>query len=226
LKKTNRWRFFGDNWENHAEKIKKYWEEVVTENDWVLMPGDFSWATYLKGTYKDFEYLNKLPGKKLLLKGNHDYWWATLGAMRKYLKENNFEDIDFIYNNSYLYEDRIIAGTRGWAVGENSRAGHPSASTDNKMFKRENARLELSIEDGIKKYGDDKEIIVCMHFPPFSNTEQIDMNFISTMKKYNVKTCIYGHIHGEFDSAVIGNMQGIEFKLVSSDYLDFRLMKI
>jgi len=217
---------FGGNWENHAEKIEQYWREVVAENDLVLMPGDFSWAMYLKDTYKDFEYLNKLPGKKLLLKGNHDYWWTTLGAMRKYLKENNFENIDFIYNNSYLYEGKIIAGTRGWAVGEGFHTRPTRISEDNKMFKRENIRLELSIKDGLQKYGADKEIIVCMHFPPFNHIEQADMNFISTMKKYNVKMCIYGHIHGDFNSAVTGNMHGIDFKLVSSDYLDFKVIGI
>ena len=217
---------FGDNWENHAEKIEKNWREVVKDYDLVLMPGDFSWAMYLKDAYKDFEYLNKLSGKKLLLKGNHDYWWSTLKSMRKHLEENNFENIDFIYNNSYLFEDKIIAGTRGWAVGAGPCACPSQTATDNKMFKRENMRLELSIKDGVQKYGEDKEIIVCMHYPPFNNMEQMDMNFVSTMKKYNVKTCIYGHIHGTFDNVATEKIQGIDFKLVSSDYLDFKLIRI
>ena len=92
---------FGMNWENHFNKIKEDWESKVSNEDIVLLPGDFSWATYLNDTYEEFEYLNRLPGKKLLLKGNHDYWWTTLTSMRKFLKENNFENIDFIYNNSY-----------------------------------------------------------------------------------------------------------------------------
>ena len=91
---------FGDNWENHAEKIKKAWVEKVKENDTVLIPGDFSWETYLEDTYKDFAYLDSLPGKKILLKGNHDYWWTTVTNIRKYLKENNFNTIDILYNNS------------------------------------------------------------------------------------------------------------------------------
>lgn len=180
---------FGVNWEYHTEKIKQNWNKIVEKNDLVLLPGDFSWAMYLEETYKDFEYLNNLPGKKLLLKGNHDYWWTTLKKMREYLKENKFENIDFIYNNSYMYENKIIVGTRGWQEGENKN--------DVKMIKRENLRLKLSLESGIKQYGEEKEVIVCMHYPPFNNYEQIDMSFINTMKNYNVKTCIYGHLHGE-----------------------------
>ena len=93
---------FGDNWNNHEEKIKKDWMSKVTENDLVILPGDFSWATYIQDTDKDFEYLNSLPGKKLLLKGNHDYWWTTLNKMREFVKNNNFHDIDFLYNNSLI----------------------------------------------------------------------------------------------------------------------------
>ena len=171
---------FGVNWENHEEKIKTDWLKKVKNDDLVLLPGDFSWAMYLHDTYQDFEYLNSLPGKKLLLKGNHDYWWTTLKKMREYLKENKFENIDFIYNNSYLFEDKIIVGTRGWQDDDNTQ--------DKKILKRENIRLELSIKDGIEKYGEDKEIIVCMHYSPFNNYKESEMNFIATMKKYNVKT--------------------------------------
>ena len=183
------------------------------------MPGDFSWAMYLQDTYQDFEYLHNLPGKKLLLKGNHDYWWTTLKKMREYLKENEFENIDFIYNNSYLFEDKIIVGTRGWQDDDNTQ--------DKKILKRENIRLELSIKDGIEKYGEDKEIIVCMHYPPFNNYKESEMNFIATMKKYNVKTCIYGHLHGEAGKeAKQGEIDGIDFKLASCDQVEFKLQKI
>ena len=208
---------FGETWENHAEKIKENWIKKVKQDDLVLLPGDFSWAMYLEDTYKDFGYLNTLPGKKLLLKGNHDYWWTTLKKMRTYLEENNFKDIDFVYNNSYLYDDKIIVGTRGWQDDNNK--------DDKKIIKRENLRLELSIQDGIKKYGEQKEIIVCMHYPPFNKYEEKEMNFIKTMKKYNVTTCIYGHLHGEnaHKEAKQGIIEGIDFKLVSSDYTKFDL---
>ena len=182
---------FGIKWENHAEKIKNNWIEKVKDNDTVILPGDFSWATYLEETYNDFKYLNSLPGKKILLKGNHDYWWTTVTSMKRYLKENNFENIDFLFNNSFLIENKIIAGTRGWVNTFHSEENY-------KILKRENDRLKISLESGIKKFGEDKEIIVFMHYPPFyKETVPEEIDFRKTMEKYNVKKCYYGHLHTE-----------------------------
>ena len=103
-------------WDDYENRIAEDWNKKVSDEDLVLLPGDFSWELRLQNTYKDFEYLSNLPGKKLLLKGNHDYWWTTLKSMRDYLKQNNYNNIDFIYNNSYEYENKIIAGTRGWNI--------------------------------------------------------------------------------------------------------------
>lgn len=213
---------FGDNWNGHADKIRKNWMEKVNKEDFVVLPGDFSWAMYLKDTYKDFEYLEKLPGNKILLKGNHDYWWSGLSKMNEYLKENNFNNINFLYNNSYLVEDTIIAGTRGWNLTD---------SEDNeKMLNRECIRLKLSLEDGINKFGRNKEIIVFMHYPPISKagiSNGYTKKYISIMKEYGVKKCYYGHLHGTSHSeAIEGNVDGIKFYLVSSDYLDFDLVKV
>lgn len=213
---------FGDNWNGHTDKIRKNWMEKVNKEDFVVLPGDFSWAMYLKDTYKDFEYLEKLPGNKILLKGNHDYWWSGLSKMNEYLKENNFNNINFLYNNSYLVEDTIIAGTRGWNLTD---------SEDNeKMLNRECIRLKLSLEDGINKFGRNKEIIVFMHYPPISKagiSNGYTKKYISIMKEYGVKKCYYGHLHGTSHSeAIEGNVDGIEFYLVSSDYLDFDLVKV
>lgn len=213
---------FGDNWENHEEKIKEDWIKKVKEEDLVVLPGDFSWAMYLSRTDEDFRYLNQLPGKKLLLKGNHDYWWTTLKSMRNFIEENNFENIDFIYNNSYEYEDTVIIGTRGWSLTDDSE--------DKKMIKREAIRLELSIQDALNKYGDDKEIMAFMHYPPISRTN-LDKNeaneFIRIIQKYDIKQCYYGHLHGNsIEEAIEGKHFGIEFKLISADGLDFKLLKI
>ncbi len=212
---------FGNNWESHAEKIKSNWLEKVKEEDTVILPGDFSWATYLEETYEDFKFLNDLPGKKIMSKGNHDYWWCTLTSMKKFLKENEFNNIEFLYNNSYLIEDKIIVGTRGWINSWRSQENY-------KILKRENDRLILSIEDGLKKYGNDKEIIAFIHYPPFYKEnvpEEID--FIKTLNKYNIKKCYYAHLHGDsHKEAVEGNVNEIDFKLVSSDYLNFDLLKI
>lgn len=211
---------FGTIWENYEEKIKENWINKITDDDLVLLPGDFSWAMYLKDTVKDFEYLSKLPGKKLLLKGNHDYWWTTLTSMRNFLKDNKFENIDFIYNNSYEYEGNIIVGTRGWILSDNSE--------DKRLVKRELLRLELSIQDGIKKYGNEKPIIVCMHYPPvLKNSNYGRTEFTEVMKKYNVKKCIYGHLHGTSQTDVVeGIIEGIDYKMVSCDYTKFELIRI
>ena len=203
---------FGQNWQNYEDKIKQDWLLKVKPDDLVMLPGDFSWSMYLEETEKDFEFINNLPGKKILLKGNHDYWWTTLTSMRKYLKENNFNNIDFIYNNSYCYENYIIVGTRGWSMMEEGDTA--------KMVQREMARLELSLNDGIKKYGNDKQFIVCMHYPPMNE-------FLNIMRKYDVKICLYGHLHGAQQAEVKeGIVEGVNLKMVSSDYLKFKLEKI
>lgn len=214
---------FGDNWENHEEKIRKDWIEKVKEEDLVVLPGDFSWSMHLPDTDQDFEYLAQLPGKKLLLKGNHDYWWTTVTSMRNFLETKEFKNIDFLFNNAYEFENYIIAGTRGWSLTEESEE-------DKRLLKREMLRLELSIQEGIKKYGEDKEIIVFMHYPPINknNIIQNEMNdFIRIMKQYHVKKCYYGHLHSiSIREAVEGDHFGIDFKLVSADGLDFKLLKI
>lgn len=213
---------FGDNWTNHEEKIKQNWLEKVKPDDTVILPGDFSWATYLEDTKLDFEYLNNLPGKKILLKGNHDYWWTTLTSMRKFISDNNFENIDFLYNNSYLVEDKIIVGTRGWVLQDTEES--------RKMINRENERLKLSLKNAIENFGEDKEIIVFMHYPPLSSKNLLNnlhLEFYKTMKQFDVKRCYYGHLHGNSHmDAIEGEIGGIDFNLVSADYLDFKVQKI
>lgn len=209
---------FGQNWQNYEEKVKQDWQKNVTENDIIILPGDFSWAMYLEETEKDFKFINDLPGKKILLKGNHDYWWSTVTSMKKYLKEKGFTNIDFLYNNSYEFENKIIVGTRGWSISEEQE--------DIRLTKREADRLELSIKDGIAKYGENKEIIAFMHYPPITKN-YINTDYIKIMKKYNIKKCFYGHLHGSsIQDAIEGMIDGIQFKLVSSDGLNFKLLKI
>lgn len=215
---------FGENWDNHEEKIKQDWLSKVKEEDLVVLLGDFSWETYLEETDKDFGYLNNLPGKKVLLKGNHDYWWTTVTSMRNFIKENKYENIDFIYNTSYEFEDVIIAGTRGWSLIEDS-------ADRERMINRECARLELSLKDAMQKNVDgEKEIIVFIHYPPIINENLVqnrESEFIKVMKKYNVKRCYYAHLHaGSIKDAIEGEHFGIQFKLVSADGVDFKLVKV
>lgn len=211
---------FGSNWENHTEKIKKDWISKINDNDTVVLNGDFSWAMKLEDTLPDFKYLNELPGKKILLKGNHDYWWTTVTNMRKFLLDNKIINIDFLYNNSFEIENKIICGTRGWAINTEE------AVNNVKITNRECNRLKLSIEDGISKYGVNKEIIVFLHYPPVT-LGNIETSFIQILKQYNIKRCYYGHLHGKsIKDAINGYIDGIELKLISADGVDFKLQKI
>ena len=211
---------FGNNWTNHEAKIREDWISKVKGDDLVLLPGDFSWAMNLEDSYKDFEYLNSLPGRKIMLKGNHDYWWNSLKKLKEFLDKNEFKNIDFLYNNAFEFENKIIVGTRGWNLISNDE-------NNEKVLRRELIRLELSITKGTESFGEDKEIIVCMHYPPTNKSLLENSEFIKLMQKYNVTKCIYGHLHGEsHKDAVEGYIGGIDVKLVSSDYLEFKLCEV
>lgn len=139
----------------------------------------------IEDAIEEFKYIENLNGKKIMLKGNHDYWWQTVSKMKKFLGENNFTTIEFLFNNSYYHENYIIAGTKG--------CNEIDEQNTKKILNRELSRLEFSIKNGIDNFGEDKEIIVFMHYPPFT----LNNEFIEMMKKYNVKKCIYGHLHGD-----------------------------
>lgn len=211
---------FGDRWQNYMEKTKIFWNETVKPEDYVVVPGDISWATYLKEAYNDFEYIENLPGKKIILKGNHDYWWTTTRKLNAYVKENGFNTIKFVHNNCFIAEEYAICGTRGWKCP----GDEDFKEDDEKIYAREVQRLDISLSSYIKTIPDtgSKTIIVALHYMPF-NSKKEGSGFTDLMKKYNVKKCIYGHLHGEgAKNAVIGEIDGIEYKLVSADYLNFR----
>ena len=215
---------FGENWKNHEEKIKQDWLKKVKEDDTVILAGDFSWAMNFDDALPDFEYLNKLPGKKILLKGNHDYWWKTVTSMRNALKQNKINNIDFLYNNAYEIEGKIICGTRGWSLSIEE------LEQNKKIIDREAIKLKLSIEDGILKYGKEKEMIAFFHYPPILDADIIKQHitpFMDIIHQYGIKKCYYGHLHGTtIKDAVIGCINGIELNLISADSLDFKLIKI
>ncbi len=209
---------FGKAWENYVERLADNWQSKIADSDIVVLPGDFSWATYLEQSVRDFEYLNKLNGRKILLKGNHDYWWTTMNKLREFMRNNGFDSIDFLQNNSFMYEDIAICGTRGWI--------NPSwdnfVEEDRKIFDREVLRLELSLNSA-SNY---KEIYVFTHYPPISISQERN-EFIDMMKKYPVTKCIYGHLHSaSHKNAVEGIVDEIEYKLVSGDYLGFNPIKL
>lgn len=208
---------FGENWKDHEKKIADNWKKTINDEDLVVLPGDFSWAMNIKNTIDDFKYLNDLPGKKILTKGNHDYWWTTLKSMNNFLAEQKIKNISFILNNAIEYDKYIIIGTRGWPF-ENSEKGY-------KMLKRELARLENSIAYAKTYFDNKKEIICALHYPPITKLmldNNIKSDYLEILKKYSINKCIYGHLHGQSHiDAVEGMIEGIELKLVSCDYLNF-----
>lgn len=206
---------FGKMWDNYEQRIKQNWIETVRADDTVIIPGDISWGMTLREALPDFRFIDELPGKKIFLRGNHDYYFSTKNKIDNFLKENKIETLKLLHNNAYEIEGIIIAGSRGWGKTENS-----NNELDEKIIKREENRLILSLESA-KKISNNKEIICALHFPPFIG------RFQEIMKEYGVKKCVYGHLHGYGHSLVKeGNVDGIEYIMVGCDYNDFKLRKI
>ena len=207
---------FGERWSNHVEKLTKNWNETVSEDDVVVIPGDISWAINFDEAKADFEYINKLNGTKIISKGNHDYWWSTLSKLNAFLAENNFDTIKFLHNNHYSYENYGICGTRGWI-------NETSVPADAKVLAREAQRLEVSIKSALNE---NLEPIVFLHYPPvFGNESNYDI--LDVMYKYNVKECYYGHLHGNAHKyAICGEREGINFNLIAADFVQFCPKKV
>ncbi len=212
---------FGESWENYVEKLEHNWKESVKDDDTVVLPGDFSWAMHLREAVNDFKFIESLPGRKILLRGNHDYWWDTLSKLERFKKENGFESVHFLQNNYFSYGDVAICGTRFWTCpGENGLSAE-----DEKIYRRELIRAELTLENA-KKDGF-SEIIFFTHYPPVNQDGKVDDEFLKLMKKYEVKRVVYGHIHGAGKKyAFTGEYDSIKFDLVSCDFLFFLPLKL
>lgn len=208
-------KVFGDNWYNHYNKIKKDWEAKVTDDDLVLIPGDISWAMKLNEAKKDMDFITKLPGRKMLIRGNHDYWWSSLNKV-----SNMFRELEFIQNNCIIYNNIAICGTRGWICPNKTKF----TKDDEKLYNREVNRLEIAL-NSIKQSVD--SIYVMTHFPPTNDILE-SSEFTRLYEKYNVDKVIYGHLHGKksFKMGLQGIRNNVEYILVSCDYLDFKLKLI
>lgn len=200
---------FGIGWDNHAERVKTAWLEHVSSDDIVIVPGDISWGLKLDEAIADLDWIHELPGKKVLLKGNHDLWWCKINYLRTL-----YDDIYFLQNDCfYIEKDNLaICGSRGWPTPDSTAY----TEHDEKMYLREQGRLRNSLESA-RKLGV-KHIICAMHYPP-AKTE--NTKFMKLMEEYGVSICIYGHLHGmiSFVNGIKGIHNGIEYKLVSLDYL-------
>ena len=203
-------------WDNYMERIKENWTREVSSEDTIVIPGDISWAMSLAQAEPDFRFINELPGEKIILKGNHDYWWNTAAKMNRFLEEKGFGTIHILHNNCYAYESFGICGTRGWINDDSEPA-------DAKVLAREANRLETSIVSA-EQAG--LEPIVFLHYPPLYGNEY-NPDLLDVMYKHNIKKCYYGHVHGKgHQYAVNGERDGIEFRLVSADYVQFCPVKI
>ena len=204
-------------WDNYTERIRENWQRLVEPDDTVVIAGDISWAMKLNEINKDFEYIQSLNGKKIILKGNHDYWWTTKSKMDKYIKESGFDSISILHNNYYVVEDTAICGTRGWFYDAEK-------DEDMLILKREVGRLKMSIEPAVKA---GYKPVVFLHYPPVYNGMECT-EIMDVLREYEIEKCFYGHVHGgnAAKKAFVGEKDGIHFRLVACDYVKFTPMSI
>ncbi|MBR5223838.1 MAG: metallophosphoesterase [Clostridia bacterium] len=195
-------------WDNHTEKLKANWNRLVKEEDTVILPGDFSWGLKLNETLPDFKFLESLNGKKIILKGNHDLWWSTVKKLKEFLNQNEIHSVDILFNNTIITEGHAIAGTRGWFYDDKA---------DKKIIAREVGRLEKSLTEA-EKTG--LPILCFLHYPPVYNGEVCEEIF-AVIKNHNIKKVYHGHIHGAGLNNATKEYEGVEFKLISCDCVDF-----
>ncbi|MDD6279920.1 MAG: metallophosphoesterase [Oscillospiraceae bacterium] len=205
-------------WQNYQELIEKNWNELITPEDTIVLAGDISWGMSLSQARADFDFIHRLPGKKIVIKGNHDYWWTTKKKMDDFLEAEGFSSIQILHNNFFPYDERYaICGTRGWV-------NIPGEKQDEKVLSREVGRLEASVGAAVKA---GYEPLVFMHYPPiFAGNFNYDI--LDVLYRYKVKLCCYGHIHGRsgHNLCVTGTYDDIDFHLISGDYLQFCPQKL
>ncbi len=212
---------FGRRWNGYVEKLKKNWSAVVEPEDTVVIPGDISWALSLSEARDDLLFLNALPGRKYIGKGNHDFWWSTAAKMDKFFEENHITSIDLLHNNAYICEDFILCGTRGW-YQDPACENMPKGTDFEKLVAREAARLKLSLDAGRKLLADnpEREMLVFLHFPPIWNGLRC-RPILDLLGEYDIHRCYFGHIHGNYTAPSSFEEDGIRFSLIAADFLNF-----
>ena len=209
---------YGGPWENYVEKIKDGFSHIES-GDTVVLTGDLSWGLDFGQSKEDLLFIDNLPGRKLIVKGNHDYWWSTVGKMERLFAESGISTIKILHNLSYTYGDLALCGTRGWFYEEDRATSH-----DEKVFNRELGRLRASLTHGAAQNAG--EIICFLHYPPLYEGYRCD-KIVDMLNEFGVKRCYYGHLHGRArDRAIEGNYRGIEYGLVSADHVGFKPVKI
>lgn len=203
-------------WHNYVDRLTQNWNNSITQNDTVVIAGDTSWAMSLEQTLTDFQFLNSLPGEKYIIKGNHDYWWTSKTKMENFFASNGLSTLHILHNSAVQAEGTVLCGTRGWLFEKGE-------AHDVKILAREAARLQLSIDAAKNMQG---ERIVFLHYPPVYGDE-ISAEIVDVLFRNRIKKCYYGHIHsGGCNYALNGEYMGIDFRLISSDFLRFKPLKI
>lgn len=205
---------FGGAWVGYVEKLKRGFEGIC-EEDTVVLCGDISWGMSLSESAEDFDFLDSLPGQKIILKGNHDYWWATASKMERFFRERGISSIRILHNNCHAYGAYALCGTRGWFFEEDMK------KQNQKVFNRELLRLETSL-----KAAGEREIICFLHYPPCYQGYRCEP-ILALLEAYHVSRCYYGHLHGPSHRlAMQGEQNGVKYRLISADYVNFRPEKI
>lgn len=206
---------FGETWQDHAEKLKNNFM-TLGENDLTVLCGDLSWAMDLESAREDFAFIEALPGRKLLLKGNHDFWWSTAAKAKRFFAENGWTSLDILHNNCFAYGDFALCGTRGWFYEEERGGEH-----DKKILRREVMRLEASLEAA-----GEREKLVFLHYPPIYRGYECP-EILELLEKHRVPLCCYGHLHGKSCLGAFNGRRGAtQFRLLSADFVDFTPVKI
>lgn len=217
---------FGPRWQGYAAKIEKNWRAVITDEDTVVIPGDISWGMTLEEAAEDLRFIDALPGRKLLGKGNHDFWWATAAKMTAFFAEQGFTTLDILYNNAYRLEDCIVCGTRGWFNDEKQQ--NTVCPTDYaKIVNREVMRLGLSLDAAEKLQPSDAQlpVLVFLHFPPVWGSF-VCREIVDLLLARGIKKCYFGHIHGAYNVPRTVTFEGIDMVLCTADFLKFAPMPI
>ena len=211
---------FGNRWKDYIKRIKNNWSKIVTDDDTVIIPGDISWGLAAEDALPDLLWLDSLPGKKIILKGNHDFWWTTLSKLEKLFKENNITTITLLQNHAIEVENYIIAGSRGWFTDRSMQPDDEKTDYD-KIVNREALRLEMSLKEAkTLKEMTGKEILVFMHFPAVWGEFKCEP-ILEVINSYEVSTCYFGHIHGVYSVPETIKHGSVTFKMISADFIDF-----
>ena len=197
-------------WNDYVLRLEKSWRKLITQNDTVIIAGDISWAMKLEEAYEDFKFINSLPGNTIIIKGHHAYWWGTKNKIEEFLQKNRFNTIQVLFNNSYTVDGISISGSRGWFYDVKD-------AENKKVLNREAARLSVSIAAA-----ENKPPIVFLHYPPVFGDYICD-EIMEVLKQNNITQCYYAHLHGRtaHEKAIQGIYEGIKFKMVSADSVDF-----